>query len=918
MKSFNIKFQLTTLLVFISLALFSQNIAITDDDSYTANSSAMLDVKSLTKGFLAPRMTTAQRNAIASPAAGLLVYDTSVGGYYYYNGSSWVNLTSGATSGPFWSYNSPNIYMSTTTDKLGLGTSSPLHKLHLYENIAITDGTDGNFIDIQNSNNSNGVMGGIRFQNGTTANTFKGGIFYRDVGSFGTGDLILANNTTANQSNVSAADGRIILQQDGRVLVKGDPNLSVNEAIFAVQNSAGDTIFAVYPEGVRIWVNDDGAKATGSRGGFAVGGFSPSKAGFTNEYLRVTPDSVRVYINDAYTANKATGSRGGFAVGGFSPTKGITNNYLFVQDDSTRVYVNGNEGFAVDNLDVTDQGRYMDMTPRNYFIGHHSGENITTGAYNSFFGYQTGFNATTANRNILIGYQAGYNNNSDENNFIGYQAGYNNSTGTRNNFIGYLAGYSNTTGDRNTFVGTSAGYSNIDGQYNSLFGHYAGYNAQLNNNNILIGFYAGYNADNTDDNIYIGSGAGYGADNSNNSIAIGTYSGYNNNGENNLFIGSRSGYNNTDGTKNIFLGYYSGYSNQSGDKNVFIGNNAGYSNISGYNNIFIGDTCGSHNTASNNIFIGSGAGRDNSTGSNNIFVGTNAGLKNTNGVGNTYIGWAAGSNNNGSNNVMIGYWSGLSTTAGEQNTFIGQGAGVTNTGNDNIFIGYAAGNNDGDNCIFIGNQIHNINKDNILVIEGLVDETNPLIYGEFDNNLLGINTANPSANLHIKQSGVGEEGLAIENDSNTDTWSWEIGSNDLFFYFNGTSVGYWDDATGNYVAISDKNLKKDIEVFNKPVLDGINNLQLVSYRLNHAESDSKKTIGFIAQDVQKYFPEIVYQREDGYLGLNYDDFGILAIKAIQEQQNIINDLLEKDKQKEQQINELKNEIEELRNMIKSK
>ncbi|MFH1315702.1 MAG: hypothetical protein ABIH67_04905, partial [Candidatus Uhrbacteria bacterium] len=73
----------------------------------------------------------------------------------------------------------------------------------------------------------------------------------------------------------------------------------------------------VTPDSVRIFVEDDPAtKATGSKGGFAVGGFSLSK-GVTNEYLRVTPDSVRVYIEDT-TGLKASGNRGGFAVGGFS------------------------------------------------------------------------------------------------------------------------------------------------------------------------------------------------------------------------------------------------------------------------------------------------------------------------------------------------------------------------------------------------------------------------------------------------------------------------------------------------------------------------------------------------------------------------------------------------------------------------
>jgi hypothetical protein len=54
--------------------------------------SAVLNVDSTTKGFLPPRMTTTQRNAIASPAEGLMVYDTVLKRPCFYDGTSWVTL----------------------------------------------------------------------------------------------------------------------------------------------------------------------------------------------------------------------------------------------------------------------------------------------------------------------------------------------------------------------------------------------------------------------------------------------------------------------------------------------------------------------------------------------------------------------------------------------------------------------------------------------------------------------------------------------------------------------------------------------------------------------------------------------------------------------------------------------------------
>ena len=69
--------------------IFSQSLSINTDGS-TANASAMLDVKSTTKGLLIPRMTRTERNAIASPATGLMIFQNSPDsiGFYYYSESA--------------------------------------------------------------------------------------------------------------------------------------------------------------------------------------------------------------------------------------------------------------------------------------------------------------------------------------------------------------------------------------------------------------------------------------------------------------------------------------------------------------------------------------------------------------------------------------------------------------------------------------------------------------------------------------------------------------------------------------------------------------------------------------------------------------------------------------------------------------
>ena len=56
------------------------------------NAAALLQIDSTSKGFLPPRMTTAQRNGISSPPEGLIIYNTSTHKVQFYNGSTWGDL----------------------------------------------------------------------------------------------------------------------------------------------------------------------------------------------------------------------------------------------------------------------------------------------------------------------------------------------------------------------------------------------------------------------------------------------------------------------------------------------------------------------------------------------------------------------------------------------------------------------------------------------------------------------------------------------------------------------------------------------------------------------------------------------------------------------------------------------------------
>ena len=64
----------------------------------TPAATAVLDLQSTTKGFLPPRLSSVQRNAVSSPATGLTIYNTSLKMVETYNGTRWVNASSGVAS----------------------------------------------------------------------------------------------------------------------------------------------------------------------------------------------------------------------------------------------------------------------------------------------------------------------------------------------------------------------------------------------------------------------------------------------------------------------------------------------------------------------------------------------------------------------------------------------------------------------------------------------------------------------------------------------------------------------------------------------------------------------------------------------------------------------------------------------------
>ncbi len=133
-------------------------------------------------------------------------------------------------------------------------------------------------------------------------------------------------------------------------------------------------------------------------------------------------------------------------------------------------------------------------------------------------------------------------------------------------------------------------------------------------------------------------------------------------------------------------------------------------------------------------------------------------------------------------------------------------------------------------------------------------------------------------------------GIGIYNENNQAWWmsTGASGNQDLsLYYFNGNNLnrlGEFSRNTGQYSVLSDRSVKENIKSLSN-VLTSIKSLRPVTYNYIH-DQDKKSDMGFIAQEVSEYFPNLVNQM-DQQLGLNYTGFSVLAIKAIQEQQVLI-------------------------------
>jgi hypothetical protein len=474
--------------------------------------------------------------------------------------------------------------------------------------------------------------------------------------------------------------------------------------------------------------------------------------------------------------------------------------------------------------------------------------------------------------NYSIDPNVAYNNTG-----IGVNALNNLITGHSNTAIGYSALDANISGYWNVAVGSSALALNTSGYNNTAVGPGCLLRNTTGSNNIGIGFFSMESNTTGSNNIGIGD------------LALGD----NTTGFRNIGLGGSALDANTTGIENIAIGYFSMEKNTTGRSNTALGAFALRENLTADFNTAIGTVSLENNTIGiENTAVGRSSLRENISGSLNVAAGRSALLN----------------NETGNNNAALGTRAMFSNVSGDSNISIGDSSLYNNIlGNGNVALGSFAGFNElGSNKLYIENS--------------KVGSTEALIYGEFDTDIVRINgkvgVQSVPGNYPMKVKQLGVFGLDIENSTGSDDWElYTLNTGELTLYANGSNVGNFDKTTGAYSATSDRRLKENIKE-SKDMLSRVKSLGLAKSYTYKSDVEQNPQIGFIAQDLEKVFPEFVNvpgpnsEREQVYT-VNYAGLSAVAISAIVEQQEIIDMQNTKIDNQEKQIKIILERLEQL-------
>ena len=371
----------------LSFEARSQGIAINNDGT-NPDPSAMLDVSSTTKGLLIPRMTQTQRNAIANPATGLMIYQTTgTKGFYYNSGTSgspvWVNTI--GNSG--WSLTG-NSGTSGSTNFVGTTDNQPLR-------FRINNSWAGE-LNPQSNNLSIGFQAGQSASTGQSniaigknalqVNTIRNNII-------AIGDSSLFNNGTGITYSFEAIDNTAIGSKSLISNTTGYDNTAVGfHTLYYNTYARGNTAIgsqSLYNNSTGTDNTSVGFKALFSNSG----GYNNTANGVTALYANVTGNRNTA---TGYTALSANIS------GSFNTADGDETLYHNTTGTS-------NTAIGVGALGLNSGGSYNTSVGVDALFYTTNSQYNTAIGYNAALNYDLGYNNTILGANCAVG-GAGYYN----------------------------------------------------------------------------------------------------------------------------------------------------------------------------------------------------------------------------------------------------------------------------------------------------------------------------------------------------------------------------------------------------------------------------------------------------------------------------------------------------------------------------
>ena len=820
MKSY-IKILIVFLIVNCQFLIVNAQVGINTDGT-DPDASAMMDIKSTTKGMLIPRMTTTQRTNISSPATGLIVFDNTTNSFWFFDNTNWVEITSGNTT------------------------------------IAINDGitldAPCSFNTLITANAHAGPIGNQYTQEWQSFTHSFSDAYLRHIEVLLLDDFNGYINIYENQGT----GGTLLYQTPTISLSSGWQTVTFPSTLLNLIQNQKYTIQMVNTIGIYDWainLNDSysgGRASKGSTSDFAVKVFT--KPCVDENIIAPTSSGASANLNLIDTIYYSDGS---FLTN--------TDGYSFINDadNDTKIQVEESADEDMIRFDLGGEEHWR-MQGRN-LIPLNQGNGL-------FIGNGAGENDVLLINGVV----------KTRNNFIGENAGQANTNGSSNVALGTFTLKNNISGHNNTAIGVEALRDNLQG-FNVAIGGNAMSLKANGTDNIAVGVGAMTFMLEGSKNVAIGNSAGLGTFNNtkNRNVFIGHESGYSNVGDDNIFLGYQSGYNETgsnklyiensnsaspllygefdndllriNGTLNINNAFSfptaDGSANQilqtdgsgslswttlnttiiqdadndtkiqveeSNDEDIIRFDLAGsevmkiedsrIELLNSRKNTVIGEDAGvSTSIAGYNSVFGFEAGKNINSGASNAYFGAFAGGHVSDGNQNTAIGAFAGSLiNNGNGNVFVGLSAGQASVNGSRNSYIGLGAGSETLGSGNVFLGHFAGRRQGtlNNCLFIENS----------------DTINPLIYGDFANDTVRINgtfninnafsfpTADGTTNQVLQTDGSGSLSWATPTDNDNQTLS--LATNTLSLT-NGGSIdlsSYLDNTDNQDLTLSNHTL----------------------------------------------------------------------------------------------------------------